>query len=176
MASTPDHKKSKLESKNSTKNENFSYKSKFSQDVEFLQHKSVNIPNLALPPSLFYLRGLIHLIPLPNGLTWLSIQDPLQSSSTGAFRVEAGSYDESRVGVENGVAHLLEHSFFLKNTPSQRNLFSNWNANTGSQATNFMFTTTTDRFVSGLGVYWDDISNFTATEKIKDELENVNSE
>ena len=127
--------------------------------------------------SLKYLRNKIKLLKLPNGLTWIHINDhKLKDTSSGNFRVEVGSYDEIRENVENGVAHLLEHSLFLKNTNQEKSLFINWNANTASQATNYLFSTSNKNFKAGFEVYWNNLINFEPLEKIRDELSNVDSE
>lgn len=145
--------------------------------TQYWNHKFAKIHHIHLPPSLKHLQNQVRVLKLDNGITWVYVNDEkLKVSSSAGFRLEAGSFDEFRLGVGAGTAHLLEHSIFLNMTGEEKGRFMNYNAATGPQGTSYMFSTAKKEFHPGFGIYWKNLANFFPEENIKNEIENVNSE
>ena len=134
---------------------------------------------MILPFEFRHLEGRINVTRLESGIDWLHIEDPKVQNILVSVRVAAGSFDESRIGSRrfyDGIAHLTEHSVFLKMTPEQKSQFSYTNAFTDDQQTQYLFTTTNNLGSSSLQLIASNLFNFSTTPKIRDEVKAVESE
>ena len=125
------------------------------------------------------MEGKISVVELESGIKWLHIEDEFETRPSIAVRVAAGSFDEHRSGLKNyydGIAHLTEHSVFLKLTPEEKNKFSYSNAFTDDQQTQYIFSSTNQQFVDSLGLIASNLFNFSRTPKIRYEVKAVESE
>lgn len=133
--------------------------------------------NLKLPYSMEYLRNQIQIKIQESGISYLVMYDSTAKESAACFSMSSGSYHEKFIDdVSEGVAHLLEHSIFLKMKSRERNLLSTWNAWTGDESTQYMFATSNKNFLNSFQIYWRLLSNFTKTDKIYNETNAVDSE
>lgn len=67
----------------------------------------------------------------------------------------SGTYHENYLdSIAQGTAHLLEHSLFLNLNSKERNMLSAWNAWTGEEATQYMFSTSNKNFLKSFEIYW----------------------
>ena len=129
-----------------------------------------------LPASFESIRDKIKLVTFETGQEWVNIIDPSFKECGAAFGVEVGQQDEMEGGYYNGVAHLLEHSIFLGETPQMRQLFTNWNAYTATQETAFLFSSSAEQFVKAFTEKIEMLYNFKKYPNIKDEVSAVNNE
>ena len=103
--------------------------------------------------------------------------DEKAKESAACFSLNSGSFHEHYLDkMSQGTAHLLEHSIFLGLDPKERNLLSTWNAWTGEESTQYMFSTSNKNFLKSFGIYWRLISNFTKSDQIIKETSAVDSE
>lgn len=143
--------------------------------------KEVNHPrfkesSIKLPYSFRNLKHKIFYQKLINGVEWIHINDPSTETCSAGIGISSGSFEETVGGFYPGMAHLLEHSFFLVETMADRSLLKAWNAYTASQKTNFMFSCKKDSFLKAFSNKWDEITLFKATKEVLGEVSAVNNE
>lgn len=150
----------------------------YEKDIESLEtNLKTSIMNLKLPYSMEHLRNQIQIKLLDSGINYFVIYDPSAKESASCFSIKSGSFHEQFIeNISFGVAHLLEHSIFLHILPKERNLLSTWNAWTGNESTQYMFSTSNKNFLRSFEIYWGLLSNFTKTHKIYNETSAIDSE
>lgn len=133
-------------------------------------------PKINLPFAYSSLKNKIFYQKMVNGVEWLHVNDEKTESCAAAIGLSVGSYEETQGDFYGGMAHLLEHSFFLVEGPELRNGIEEWNAFTTSQKTDFIFSCKKDYFLNFFDYKWDEITLFKPTDKILDEISAVNNE
>lgn len=131
---------------------------------------------IKLPYSFQNLKHQIFHQKLLNGVEWIHINDPSTEQCAVGIGVSSGSFDESFGKFRPGIAHFLEHTFFLVETVEERNLFSYWNAYTANQKTNFMYSCKKDSFLETFSKKWDELTLFKSTKEVLGEVFAVNNE
>lgn len=129
-----------------------------------------------VPDSFKYLISNISNTQLQGGIDWVHIDDNMTDQCSAGFGIFAGSFDEIAQGEYHGIAHLLEHSVFLKETSEVRSLEVSWNAFTDSRVTDYIFSSSIDNYSKVLKTKLELLTNFEAIKKLKDEVNVVNSE
>ena len=113
----------------------------------------------------------------PSGLRWLHIDDKEATSVQWVVSVEAGFFDELVDHEFNeGTAHLLEHSIFLRLTSEQKSMFNFWNAYTSSRATVYQFETSHEVTQKSISLIAEHLMSYRKNPKSFEEVQAVNSE
>ncbi len=131
-----------------------------------------------LPFRYRHLKGKITEKKFDSGMKWLHIDNSEYATSGFSIRIAAGSFDEYRPDYEtyDGMAHLLEHSIFLRQTDEEKQLFTYWNAFTDSQETQYISTSTAANLPQALNVTIRALFNFTLNPETATEVKAVDSE
>ena len=133
-------------------------------------------PVTKIPPSWENLRDKITLYRFKKGQEWINIIDPSLEGCGAAFGMQVGQEDAALGNYYDGLAHLLEHSVYLGQTKKEISLFTDDNAYTAFQSTGYKFGSDDRKFVNAFAVLLDDLYNFKAYPKIKDEVSAIQNE
>lgn len=128
------------------------------------------------PRSFSNLKGETFITKFMSGVTWIHINDKHSLLSFGGNLMETGSYDEFRMNVPAGTAHLLEHCIIFGNDLFNNSKTKFWNANTQREIMEFSFTTAHSDFIDVFKSRLEHFSSFHINQKMLGEIKMIEDE